>query len=147
MGSAWKISKPSACWLRCLWTGNKYADFLVPFQFSPTMYQIDSAFCKTEIFLVERSSCNHLLWFWNRKKNFVSRIFFAGVFRHRYREEDTWWRGSAGRNQKAGQTFPVTNSFKKNLQRAEDVKTHEAWKCKSLQKLAVVFVCFWLWNI
>ena len=53
-----------------------------------------------------------------------------GLFCHGHREAHLGGGGGQGGHQEDRQALPVTDTRQEDLQRTQNVKTHEAWKCK-----------------
>ena len=63
-----------------------------------------------------------IFWTWT--------IFIEGLFCYRHWETVSRWKSCEGGNQEASQTLPITDPRQENLQRTQNVETHETRKCE-----------------
>ena len=57
-------------------------------------------------------------------------IFIEGLFCYRHWKTVSRWKSCEGGNQEASKTLPITDPRQENLQRTQNVETHETRKCE-----------------
>ena len=82
-----------------------------------------------------KSSCILLFHFfkfrvWTIFWTWTILIFIEGLFCYRHWETVSRWKSCEGGNQEASQTLPITDPRQENLQRTQNVETHETRKCE-----------------